>query len=119
MKRFAFLRKKTTKQSDDWRNATDWYKAPVLAGPENEYGTYDYMVEQIPESSSRWHYQRDGSFCDDCGKLRRCFKRDVTYFHTLDGYDYMDYHTCWRCELARKLRLPIRRTGKHRPKPKF
>lgn len=110
MKKFRFLHKKTTVQSDDWRNAPDWYKAPVLAGEENDYGDYDYLIEDIPDNTHEWvHYE---CRCDECGKYRRHAIRDVAYFHTMDGYDYMDYTVCWRCVAKQKIYAAMKKFRK-------
>lgn len=114
----ARKKRKQQEQTEDWRDAHDWWKAPVLQGPENDYGDYDYLIEEIPENRTEWLHNRDGYHCDDCGKYRRHVRRDIAYFRTMDGYDSLDYNTCWRCELARKLHLPIRRTGKSKKEVK-
>ena len=112
MKKFRSLRKKTTAQSDDWRNAPDWYKAPVLAGEENDYGDYDYLIEDIPGNTHEWvHYE---CRCDECGKYRKHAIRDVAYFYTLDGYDYLDYHTCWRCVFRARIHNIIKARKRRR-----
>ena len=36
----------------------DWWKAPVLQGPENDYGQYDYMIEEIPKDYARWEFDK-------------------------------------------------------------
>lgn len=28
----------------------NWWKSPVLQGEENDYGDYDYLIEEIPKT---------------------------------------------------------------------
>ena len=30
----------------------DWWKAPVLQGDENDYGDYDYLIEELPHKKA-------------------------------------------------------------------
>lgn len=63
----------------------DWQKNPVLQGPENDYGDYDYLANPLP--------------CDrDERKLTRYAVRCDTY--TYDGYDSLDCRECIWCELG-------------------
>lgn len=80
----------------------DWWKAPVLQGPENDYGQYDYLINPIPENTHEWI--KGECRCDSCGKYRHLSVRDTAYFYTLDGYDSLDYTECWACVLAAKIR---------------
>ena len=80
-----------------------WWKAPVLQGPENDYGDYDYLIEELPNDYVKWEYSRYTCKCDSCGKERRLLLKSAHYFYTLDGYDYMDYDECWLCRLKSKL----------------
>ena len=32
----------------------EWWRAPVLQGPENDYGDYDYLIEELPHNSHKW-----------------------------------------------------------------
>jgi hypothetical protein len=82
---------------------SDWWKNPVLHGPENDYGDYDYLIEEIPQDYAKWELSRDTSRCDSCGKERHLVFRSEHYFHTLDGYDYMSYTDCWKCRLRDKI----------------
>ena len=82
---------------------SDWWKAPVLQGEDNEYGDYDYLIEDIPHDSVEWNLNKYTSRCDSCGKERHLVLRSVSYFYTLDGYDYMDYNECWVCRLKCKI----------------
>ena len=76
-----------------------WWKNPVLQGPENDYGDYDYLINELPESYVKWNLSKYTSKCDSCGKYRHLMLRSASYFHTLDGYDSMDYDECWVCRL--------------------
>ncbi len=81
----------------DWRNENDWWKAPVLQGPENDYGDYDYLINDLPESTSEWDSPRWARRCDCCGRDRRITHTDTVYFYTLDGYDSMSDTECLVC----------------------
>lgn len=80
-----------------------WWKAPVLQGPENDYGQYDYLIEELPEDYVKCEHSKYTCRCDSCGKERHLLLRSVHYFYTLDGYDYMDYNECWKCRLKSKV----------------
>jgi len=83
---------------------SDWWKSPVLQGPENDYGQYDYMIEEIPQDYARWEFDRKYKWaCHNCGRESHLLFRSEQFFHTLDGYDSMDYAECWRCRLSGKL----------------
>lgn len=81
----------------------DWWKAPVLQGPENEYGDYDYLIEELPRDYAKWELDRCKWRCDSCGKESRMLFRSVSHFYTLDGYDSMNYTECWKCRLKDKM----------------
>jgi hypothetical protein len=82
----------------------DWWKAPVLQGPENDYGQYDYLIEEIPEDYARWEFDREYKWkCHTCGRESHLLFRSEHFFHTLDGWDSMDYAECWRCRLSGKI----------------
>lgn len=84
----------------------DWWKAPVLQGPENDYGDYDYLIEEIPQSYARWELDREYKWsCHTCGKDRHLLFRSVQYFHTLDGYDSLDYAECLHCRMKDSIRF--------------
>ena len=95
----------------------DWWKAPVLQGDDNDYGQYDYMIEEIPQDYARWEFDKYRWKCDDCGKeshLRFCSEH---FFHTLDGWDSMAYAECWRCRLKgniKSFKWKIKRWFKNR-----
>lgn len=77
----------------------DWWKAPVLQGPENDYGDYDYLAEELPRDYARWEFDKYRWKCDTCGK--DSFLRFVAehYFYCWDGWDSMRYAECWKCRL--------------------
>lgn len=80
-----------------WKDAKDWWKAPVLQGPENDYGDYDYLIEELPENSREWLFGEHR--CESCGKTRHAIHRSTEYFRTMDGYDSLSYDECWICEI--------------------
>ena len=44
----------------------NWWKSPVLQGPENDYGDLDYLLEELPRNTrewTKWQYK-----CSECGK---------------------------------------------------
>ena len=75
----------------------------MLQGPENDYGDYDYLIEELPHDYAKWEFSRFTSRCDNCGKERHLLLRSAHYFHTLDGYDYMSYDECLVCRLESKM----------------
>lgn len=81
-----------------------WWKNPVLQGPENDYGDYDYLINELPENYAKWELSKYTSKCDSCGKYRHLMFRSAYHFHTLDGYDSMDYDECWLCRLKENIR---------------
>ena len=83
--------------------SNDWWKAPILQGPENDYGDYDYLIEEIPRSSAKWELSKCKWKCDDCHKERHLLFTMTDYFHTLDGYDCNSYNTCWKCLVKEKI----------------
>jgi len=80
-----------------------WWKNPVLQGPDNEYGEYDYLIEDLPQDYVKWEFDRYKGKCDSCGKERHLLLKSAHYFYTLDGYDYMNYDECWVCRLKGKI----------------
>ena len=71
----------------------DWWKDPRL----DDDGTYDYLVEELPQDYARWEFDKYRWKCDNCGKeshLRFC---SAHYFYCWDGWDYMGWNECWRC----------------------
>ena len=81
----------------------DWYRNPVLQGPDNDYGNYDYLIEELPQSYVKWEFDKYKGRCDSCGKERHLLLKAAQYFYTLDGYDYMNYDECWVCRLKSKI----------------
>lgn len=81
----------------------EWWKAPVLQGPENDYGQYDYLIEELPDDYVKWELSRYACKCDSCGKERHLLLKSAHHFYTLDGYDYMNYDECWVCRLKSNL----------------
>lgn len=77
----------------------DWWKAPVLQGEDNEYGQYDYMIEELPNDYARWEFDKYVCRCDNCGKDSRLLFKSVSHFYTLDGYDSHNWYECWKCRL--------------------
>jgi len=92
----------------------DWWKSPVLQGEENDYGDYDYLIEEVPSDSAewtKWEYK-----CSECGKFRKWNKVYTHFFHTLDGYDSISTEVCWVCELKKFLFYPIKKFFKKNKK---
>ena len=83
---------------------SDWWKAPVLQGEDNDYGQYDYLIEEIPESYAKWEFSKYKWACDSCKKETHLLFRDEYFFHTLDGWDSIAHATCWRCRLKDNIR---------------
>ena len=83
-----------------------WWKSPVLQGPENDYGDYDYLIEDIPSNTVKW--ERWERKCDECGKMHTLNLVYTAYFRTLDGWDSMDSSECWKCYLKRKMKAPFK-----------
>ena len=82
----------------------DWWKSPVLQGEENDYGDYDYLIEEIPESYCRWEFSKI-AWEDDHGHPSHLRKVWCNYFRTMDGYDSVGGSDCWRCVLKDKIKL--------------
>lgn len=81
----------------------DWWKAPVLQGEDNDYGDYDYLIEELPEDYAKWEADKYRWKCDTCGKDRHVRFVSVHHFRTLDGWDSMSYSECWRCRLVARI----------------
>ena len=88
-------------------HANNWWKSPVLQGPENEYGQYDYMIEEIPHSNRGWNTW--GYKCSECGKWHHLNVVYTEYFRTLDGYDSLSTEVCWMCEMKSIISRPFRK----------
>lgn len=83
-----------------------WWKNPVLQGPENDYGDYDYLIEDIPSNTVKW--ERWERKCDKCGKMHSLNLVYTGYFRTMDGWDSMDSCECWKCYLKGKITNPFK-----------
>lgn len=83
--------------------SNSWWKSPVLQGPENDYGDYDYLIEDIPSNTAGWEFSKYKWKCDDCNKERHLLFCMTDYFHTLDGYDCNSYSTCWKCYIKDRI----------------
>lgn len=82
-----------------------WWKAPVLQGEDNDYGQYDYLIEEIPQDYARWEFDRESKWsCHECKKLTHLLFRSEHFFRTLDGWDSIDHAECLGCRLKGKLR---------------
>lgn len=79
----------------------NWWKNPVLQGEDNDYGQYDYLIEELPHDEARWEwlYRK----CDSCGKYHRLNFYSNHYFYTYDGWDSLDYMGCWECRFKDKV----------------
>ena len=78
----------------------NWWKDPRL----DDEGTYDYLVEELPNDYARWEFDKYRWKCDNCGKeshLRFC---TAHYFYCWDGWDSMSWNECWRCRLKGNIR---------------
>lgn len=85
---------------------SDWWKAPVLQGPENDYGDYDYLINPLPEDKYEIRITRYPVRCDCCGRDTHIYRYSSYHFYTYDGYDSMDEYECMLCEkgVTRKMR---------------
>lgn len=76
-----------------------WWRIPETQ--DAEYDEYDYYYTELPKDEAKWEwYCRK---CDSCGKYHRMNFHSVHYFHTMDGWDDLDYTSCWKCELKDKI----------------
>lgn len=87
-----------------WLEGKNWWKAPVLQGEENDYGDYDYFVEEVPESYCCWKFSKI-AWKDDQGHCSHLRKVWCYYFRTMDGYDSMSGSDCWRCVLKDTIKI--------------
>ena len=73
-------------------------RLPILQGPENEYGEYDYLVNDLPADEqlvkTRMGYK---CRCEGCGKEFKTLYVSTHYFYTMDGWDSISYHECKKC----------------------
>ena len=84
----------------------NWWKSPVLQGDDNDYGQYDYLIEEIPNNTAKWDWYRQN--CDECGKEHRLNITYTGYFRTMDGWDSMDSCECLLCYLKERIKRPFR-----------
>lgn len=84
-----------------------WWQDPRL----DDEGTYDYLVEELPQDNSRWSWYP--SVCDDCGKERHLTKINTHYFYCWDGWDSMNYTTCWKCHIKSIIKSNITKIKKN------
>lgn len=84
----------------------DWWKSPVLQGPENDYGEYDYLIEDIPSYEEKWSWYFEK--CDTCRKEHYLNLGATSYFRTMDGWDSIYCCECWKCYLKRKIKAPFK-----------
>ena len=88
-----------------WRNSKNWFKALVLQGPENDYGDYDYLIEELPQDYAKWEFDRKYAWkCDTCGKDSHLLFRSEHFFYCWDGWDSMSSSECWKCRLKGNIR---------------
>ena len=88
----------------------NWWKSPVLQGEENDYGQFDYLIEEIPQNSREWNTW--GYKCSECGKWHKLNVVYTEYFYTLDGYDSLSTEVCWLCEMKSIIGKPFRKMKK-------
>lgn len=88
----------------------NWWKSPVLQGEENDYGQFDYLIEEIPQNSREWGTW--GYKCSECGKWHKLNVVYTEYFYTLDGYDSLSTEVCWLCEMKSIIGKPFRKMKK-------
>ena len=74
---------------------SDWWKDPRL----DDEGTYDYLVEELPNDYARWEVSKYRWRCDNCGKESHVRFCTAHYFYCWDGWDSMSWNECWRCRL--------------------
>ena len=84
----------------------NWWKSPVLQGPENDYGDYDYLIEKVPSNSAKWDWWHQK--CSNCYKEHYLNITYTAYFRTMDGWDSMDSCECWKCYLKSKIKAPFK-----------
>lgn len=84
----------------------DWWKSPVLQGPENDYGDYDYLIEEVPSYEEKWNWYFEK--CDTCCKEHYFNLCATSSFRTMDGWDSNYCCECWKCYLKRKIKAPFK-----------
>lgn len=98
-----------TAQNEKSDIMNDWWKSQILQGEDNDYGQYDYLIEELPKDECGWKYGL--CKCSSCGKEKYLTFYSIHYFHTLDGWDSMDCSDCWGCMLQDKLHSIKRKTN--------
>ena len=91
-----------------WLNSKDWWKAPILQGEENDYGEYDHLIEEVPESYCRWEFSKI-AWEDSQGHPSHLRKVWCNYFRTMDGYDSHSGSDCWKCVIKDTIKIIPRR----------
>ena len=92
----------------NWLNSKNWWKAPILQGEENDYGKYDCLIEEVPESYCRWEFSKI-PWEDDQGHPSHLRKVWCNYFRTMDGYDSVSGSDCWKCVIKDTIKIIPRR----------
>ena len=85
----------------------NWWKSPVLQGDENDYGDYDYLIEELPKNTREWSTW--GYKCSECGKWHKLNVVYTGHFYTLDGWDSDSTEVCWLCEMKSIISNPFRK----------
>ena len=89
-------RKMRTNYSD--MTTAEIAKLPILQGPENDYGEFDYLVTDVPADEelvkTRMGYKHR---CESCNKEFKTLYVSTHYFHTMDGWDSISYYECKKC----------------------
>lgn len=86
---------------------SNWWKNPLLSGPENDYGDYDFYAEELPKDSAKWEWFYEK--CESCGKYHHLNFCSSHYFYCWDGWDSMTYVECWRCVVKDTVHKYIRK----------
>ena len=84
----------------------EWWKDLRL----DDEGTYDYLIEELPSDNSRWSWYH--TKCDDCGKYHKLNVINSHYFYCWDGWDSMNYTTCWKCRTVSIVKSSTRKVKK-------
>lgn len=79
------------------------YDIPATYGA--EYDEYDYFYTKVPSDTRKWSTW--GYKCSSCGKYHKLNMVYTSYFHTMDGYDSLDFEECWLCTIKNYIRKPI------------
>ncbi len=76
----------------------------MLQGEDNDYGQYDYLIEELPQDYAKWEVSKYRWRCDNCGKESHVRFTSAHYFYCWDGWDSMHWNECWRCRLKGSVR---------------